>query len=149
MAAAIESVTKDEMNVTEASKVFNVPQQTLDNWLKGKFGKVGAGRNTELIPEEEKVLVKHFIHAPETNHLRLTLLVLDGHGSHGTNTTHLFFELISLVKEENMYILFLPPHATNILQPLDVGVFRPLKANLPKLTDGLRLLSVTGNCPNK
>ena len=48
-----------------------------------------------------------------------------------------------------MYILFLPPHATNILQPLDVGVFRPLKANLPKLTDGLKLLFVTGNCPNK
>ena len=64
MAAAIESVTKDEMNVTEASKVFNVPQQTLDNRLKGKFGKVGAGRNTELIPEEEKVLVKHCLFMP-------------------------------------------------------------------------------------
>ena len=48
MAAAIESVLKDEMNVTEASKVFNVPQQTLDDQLKGKFRKVGAGRNTEL-----------------------------------------------------------------------------------------------------
>ena len=64
MAAAIESVTKDQMNVTEASKVFNVPQQTLDNWLKGKFGKVGAGCNTELIPEEEKVLVKHCLFMP-------------------------------------------------------------------------------------
>ena len=58
MAAAIESVTKDEMNVTEASKVFNVPQQTLNNRLKRKFGKVGAGRNTEQTPEEEEVLVK-------------------------------------------------------------------------------------------
>ena len=58
MAAAIESVTKDEMNVTEASKVFNVPQQTLGNRLKRKFGKVGAGRNTEQTPEEEEVLVK-------------------------------------------------------------------------------------------
>ena len=59
MAAAIESVTKDEMNVTEASKVFNVPRQTLDDWLKGKFGKVGAGCNTELTPDEEEVLVKY------------------------------------------------------------------------------------------
>ena len=59
MAAAIESVLKDEMNVTEASKVFNVPQQTLDDQLKGKFRKVGAGRNTELTPDEEEVLVKY------------------------------------------------------------------------------------------
>ena len=59
---------------------------------------------------------------------------------------HLFFESISLTKKETIHILLLPPHTTNILQPLDVGVFRPLKANLPKLTDGLKLLSVTGNC---
>ena len=314
MAAAIESVTKDEMNVTEASKVFNVPRQRLDDWLKGKFRKVGAGRDTELTADEEEVLVKYCLfmanssyplsvahikafawaivkkssresrfsstseptwkwwrgfrkrhpevtlskpdnfdrgrsrmnnqtvmdkffllykilldkkklidkpshifnadesgvdlnskvgkvvvktkskHAyseqksikdhittmiccsasgltlspmiifekswpsapysqndpdgclyakspnryvdeelflewfkkffiPETNHLTPTLLVLDGHGSHGTNTTHLSFELISLAKEENIHILLLPPHTTNILQPLDVGIF--------------------------
>ena len=66
---------------------------------------------------------------PETNHLRPMLLVLDGHGSHGTNTTHLSFKMISLAKEENVHILLLPPHTMNILQPLDVGVFRPLKVN--------------------
>ena len=59
MAAATESVTKDEINETEASKVFNVPWQTLDDQLKGKFRKAGAGCNTELTPEEEKFLVKY------------------------------------------------------------------------------------------
>ena len=59
MVAAIESVAKDKMNVTEASKVFNVPRQTLDDWLKGKFRKVGAGRNTELTPDEEEVPIKY------------------------------------------------------------------------------------------
>ena len=98
--------------------------------------------NEELFLEWFK---KIFI--PETNHLRPTLLALDGHGSHGTNTTYLFFKLISLAKEENIHILLLPPHTTNILQPLHVGVFWPLKVNLSKLTDGVKLLSVTGNYP--
>ena len=96
---------------------------------------------------DEELFLKWFknFFIPETNHLRPTLLVLDGHGSHGTNTTHLSFELISLAKEENIHILLLPPHTTNILQPLDVGVFQSLKVNLSKLIDELKLLSVTGN----
>ena len=36
-------------------------------------------------------------------------------------------------------------HTTNILQTRDVGVFRPFKVNLSKLTDGLKLLAATGN----
>ena len=32
-----------------------------------------------------------------------------------------------------------------MLQPLDVSLFRPLKVNLSKFTDGLKLLSITGN----
>ena len=34
---------------------------------------------------------------------------------------------------------------TNTLQPLDVGVFHPFKVNLSKLTDGFKLLAVSGN----
>ena len=44
-----------------------------------------------------------------------------------------------LAKDEGFQILLLPTH-TNILQPLDVGVFHPFKVNLSKLTDGLKLL---------
>ena len=49
--------------------------------------------------------------------------------------------------EENVKTI-LPPHITNILQPLDVGLFRSLKANLSKVTDGIKILSVTGDYQN-
>ena len=58
MKAAIETMANNEMNVTEASKMFSIPRQTLDDRITNKFGKEGAGRNTELTPEEEQVLVK-------------------------------------------------------------------------------------------
>ena len=81
----------------------------------------------------------------ETKHLCPTILAMDGHGSHGTNAMHLSFELLTLAKEEGIHIILLPPHTTNVLQPLDVGLFRPLKVNLSKLTDGLKLLCIAGN----
>lgn len=85
------------------------------------------------------------IFVPETQHLHPKILVMDGHGSHGTNASNLSLELLTLAKAEGIHIILLPPHKTNVLQPLDVGVFRPLKVNLSKLTDGLKLLSITGN----
>jgi len=50
------------------------------------------------------------------------LLVVDGHGSHATDDFmwHCF--------QNNIYLLFLPPHASHVLQPLDISVFSPLKA---------------------
>ena len=63
--------------------------------------------------------------------------------------THPSFRLFFLAKEENIYILLLPPHTTNILQRLDVGVFWPITVNLSKFTDGLKLLSITKNYPPK
>ena len=50
------------------------------------------------------------------------LLVIDGHGSHETD------EFMRLCMENNIYLLFLPPHASHVLQPLDLTVFSPLKA---------------------
>ena len=96
---------------------------------------------------DEELFLEWFrkIFVPETKHLRPTILVMDGHGSHGTNATHLSFELLTLAKEEGIHINLLPPPTTNVLQPLDVGLFRPLKVNLSKLTDGLKLLSIKGN----
>lgn len=44
------------MNVTEAWKVLSIPKQTLNDWIRNKDAKVGAGRNTELPNEEEEVL---------------------------------------------------------------------------------------------
>ena len=82
---------------------------------------------------------------PETQHFHPTILAMDGHGSHGTSASNLSLDLLTLAKVEGIHIVLLPSHTTNVLQPLDVGVFRPLKVNLSKLTDDLKLLSITGN----
>ncbi|CCT63413.1 related to transposase [Fusarium fujikuroi IMI 58289] len=49
------------------------------------------------------------------------LLILDGHGSHVTE------DFLWECYNNNIYLLFLPAHASHVLQPLDVAVFGPLK----------------------
>ncbi|KAI1676078.1 DDE superfamily endonuclease [Pyrenophora tritici-repentis] len=49
------------------------------------------------------------------------LLILDGHESHQS------LEFQELCKENNIYILCMPPHSSHLLQPLDVGCFSQLK----------------------
>ena len=55
------------------------------------------------------------------------LLIFDGHHS------HISLELIELARENNIHLLCLPPHTTHLLQPLDVGVFGPLKQAWKKI----------------
>lgn len=52
---------------------------------------------------------------------RPLFLLLDGH------STHYQPQLIRFAKEHDVIILCLPPHTTHESQPLDVGVFAPLK----------------------
>ncbi|KAL0929365.1 transposase [Colletotrichum truncatum] len=54
------------------------------------------------------------------------LLILDGHGSHETT------EFMYLCYKHKIYLLFLPPHTSHVLQPLDQAVFGPLKATYRK-----------------
>ena len=63
--------------------------------------------------------LKHFLNNAVP--ARPLLLLLDGHSSH--------FELssIQLAEQEGVIILCLPPHTTHESQPLDCGVFGPLK----------------------
>lgn len=75
-------------------------------------------------------LVKKFFEIAA--HLRPTLLILNGYGSPLTNP------IVSRATEENIPIVLLPPHTTNVLQPLDVGLFRFLKAKLSKITDAIK-----------
>ena len=49
------------------------------------------------------------------------LLVLDGHESHHSD------EFEEYCKENNIITLYMPPHSSHLLQPLDVGCFGPLK----------------------
>ena len=49
------------------------------------------------------------------------LLILDGHGSHATT------EFDRFCMEKKIIPLYMPPHSSHILQPLDVSCFSPLK----------------------
>ncbi|TIC97836.1 Jerky like protein [Colletotrichum higginsianum] len=50
------------------------------------------------------------------------LLIMDGHGSHTTT------DFMWLCYINNIHLLFLPPHTSHVLQPLDQSVFSPVKA---------------------
>ena len=58
--------------------------------------------------------------------VRPLLLILDGH------LTHLSLDVILKAREEKITILKLPAHTTDLLQPLDVTCFGPLKGNGPR-----------------
>ena len=49
------------------------------------------------------------------------LLIYDGHLS------HIWYGTLELARMQNVTIIKLPPHTTDLLQPLDVSVFRSLK----------------------
>jgi hypothetical protein len=49
------------------------------------------------------------------------LLILNRHESHHS------LEFQELCRENNIYTLYMPPHSSHLLQPLDVGCFSPLK----------------------
>lgn len=59
--------------------------------------------------------LKHFNHR---------LLIIDGHESHHSAD----FE--AYCKENNIITLYIPPHSSHLLQPLNIGCFRPLKKGL-------------------
>ena len=65
------------------------------------------------------------------------MLILDGHGSH---ETALFFGHSRLRK---ILVFRLPPHTSHLLQPLDVGLFGPLKKILSAKTDALIQITVS------
>ena len=61
---------------------------------------------------------------PAVSHLTSTgpvFLFMDGHHS------HISLQLIRAARENNVQLFCLPPNCTHVLQPLDVGVFAPLK----------------------
>ena len=62
------------------------------------------------------------------------LLIMDGHSSHITAN------LISFCISNAIDILILPPHSSHKLQPLDIGIFSPLKKALAAETDRLASL---------
>lgn len=59
------------------------------------------------------------------------LLILDNHGSHTTPEFRLYCEAKDII------LLYMPPHSSHLLQPMDVGCFGPLKTSFSKLNRAL------------
>ena len=70
------------------------------------------------------VFIKHI---NENNIQRPAVLMYDGHGS------HLTYQTVISAMENHVIIIALPPHTTHALQPLDVGLFKPLKTQWRKI----------------
>ena len=59
------------------------------------------------------------------------LLILDGHGSHTTD------DFMWNGFNNNIHLVFLPPHTSHVLQPLDLSVFSPLKHSYRKYLNNI------------
>ena len=63
-----------------------------------------------------------FIPETATSPPRPRLLLLDGHGSHATT------EFMWKCFQNNIFLYYLIPHSSHVLQPLDLACFSPLKS---------------------
>ena len=63
------------------------------------------------------------VYLPETAPLdgSWRMLILDGHSS------HISLDFLWACKQNKVYLLFLPPHSSHVLQPLDLSVFSVVK----------------------
>ncbi len=65
------------------------------------------------------------------------LLILDCHGSHATP------EFDQFCTERAIITLYIPPHSSHLLQPLDIGCFSPLKRAYDSQIDEFMRLGVS------
>ena len=70
-------VESGTMNVTEASKVFDIQRQTPSDRIKGKYTKAGGGRKTELTKDEVKILVDYCMFMAKCSHPLTVTLIKD------------------------------------------------------------------------
>lgn len=96
-----------------------IPASTPEKW---KFSTSNSGWTSDNHAYEWLTT----LFEPETrrNDGKRRLLLLDGHGS------HLTARFIAFCLDKNIDLVCLPPHTSHLLQPLDVGVFSPLKRAL-------------------
>lgn len=97
-----------------------------DTWIKG--GPDGAcyavSPSGWMQDDVFEKWIEHFIKNIKKINVKLpVLLTFDGHGSHLTYGT------VKQALDNQIIIVCLPPNTSHALQPLDVGVFGPLKLN--------------------
>lgn len=79
---------------------------------------------------------------PAVDHLLQSgsvVLFVDGHKS------HLSLPLIRMAKEKGVHLYCLPLHCTHVLQPLDVGVYGPIKQEWKKILKEHKTLTMAEN----
>ncbi|OLN80947.1 Tigger transposable element-derived protein 2, partial [Colletotrichum chlorophyti] len=95
----------------------------LDPFASWEFTSTENGWTTDPTAVEwlKKVFIPQTCQTGQKEHQRTKLLILDGHGSHETA------EFMHLCLQNQIHLLYLPPHTSHVLQPLDQSVFSPLK----------------------
>ena len=108
--------------------IFPRVKQNIDLMRGAPQGSIQYNCKSGLMQKEIFVAwSKHFIQYTATTKENPCLLILDGHSTHKKR-----LELIDVARESGMTIVFLPPHCTHRMQPLDVTVMKPLSVNLMK-----------------
>ena len=102
-----------------------IPAQTPAKW---RFSTSNSGWTSDSHGYEWLTTVFEPLTRPEDPTTR-RLLTMDGHSSHITAN------VIAFCMQNAIDLMILPPHCSHILQPLDVGVFAPLKRALASETD--------------
>ena len=89
---------------------------------------IGAGNSSGWMSEREfLIFLDHFIKHVKPTKDDPVLLFLDNHHS------HVNVAVINKAKENYVILLSYPPHCSHKLQPLDVGVYGPLKNYVARL----------------
>ena len=93
----------------------------LTNVFSGTSGTVSRSgwSNTEVF---KMYSANHFLKYVQGPDDAQKLVLYDGH-----DKSHIHPDIIHWAKEHNITLLGLPPHTSQILQPLDVGCFGPLE----------------------
>ncbi len=97
------------------------PDESIEEFKDWKFESSPKGWTSDDIAV--RWLNTVFIPQTWVPHNRFRLFIVDSHGSHITD------DFIYGCFNSNIYLLFLPPHTSHVLQPLDLSVFGPIKAH--------------------
>ncbi|KYK58878.1 hypothetical protein DCS_00005 [Drechmeria coniospora] len=102
----------------------------LDQW---RFAATDKGWTSDAIAL--KWLKEVFIPGTKASKTNKRLLIVDGHGSHTTDD--FMYECF----DNGIFLLFLPAHASYVLQPLDVSCFSPIKAAYRRAIEAIAFLA--------
>lgn len=102
-----------------------------DHFIRdGPPGSIGAANGSGWMTETEfESFIRHFVKEIRPTKEDPVLLLLDNHQS------HLSVPVIDFCKQNGVVLLSFPPHCSHKLQPLDRGVYGPLKTFVNSFCD--------------